>query len=62
MAENLKVGGEVFVEVDHITVREVSDTNEEKDVAYYRQGQGGGGRNYRTATEEEIKAIFKVVK
>ena len=50
MAENLKVGGEIFVDVDHITVREVSDTNEEKDVPYYRQGQGGGGRDYRTAT------------
>lgn len=61
MAENLKIGGVTYVDVDHITIREITDDNEEKDVEYYRQGEGGGGRNYRTATIDEIKNIFKQV-
>ena len=59
MSDNLQVGGTTYYDVDYITVRDENNEN----VKYFREGQGGGGGssnlNYRVATKEEILKIFK---
>jgi hypothetical protein len=56
VAEDLQINGEIFTGVEFITVRNTDN----KDVKYFKGGTGGGGgRNYRVATSDEIKDIFK---
>ena len=58
MAEDLRINGEIFRGVEFITVRNTDN----KDVKYFKSGTGGGGgRDYRVATSDEIKDIFKQV-
>jgi hypothetical protein len=55
MTEDLRINGEIFRGVEFITVRNTDN----KDVKYFKGGTGGGGRDYRVATSDEIKDIFK---
>lgn len=60
MAENLKVGGKVFVGVKYVTFLD----DKGNEVRYYEEGEGGGGgsgMNYRTATKEELDEIIQKV-
>ena len=63
MAEDLKIGGAYYSEVEYVTIR----NGYGEDVKYYKEGSegggsgGGSGLNYRTDTEQESQEILKQV-